>query len=146
MPLPASNHSVAYSQDHPHKSPRVENHNRYHYPSPQRKAWRGAKSKRSLEMPNDFAWRISRLSSACNIRGNPCHFPRPITASHIRRTTPINHRVENHNRYHYPSPQRRPGVALKANDLGDAKRFCVACRFQRNGNTGHFSNIMVRPV
>ncbi|GIY28525.1 hypothetical protein CEXT_294241 [Caerostris extrusa] len=40
----------------PIKSPRVENHNRHHYPSPQ--AWRGAKSKRSSEMPNDFAWRV----------------------------------------------------------------------------------------
>ncbi|GIX69026.1 hypothetical protein CDAR_315961 [Caerostris darwini] len=42
----------------PHKSPRVENHNRHQYPSPQRKALRYAKSRRSLEMPNNFARRV----------------------------------------------------------------------------------------
>ncbi|GIY32162.1 hypothetical protein CEXT_630591 [Caerostris extrusa] len=49
--------------------------------------------------------------------GNPCHFPRPITASHIRRTTPINHRewkIITVTTIHHP--RERPGVALKAND------------------------------
>ncbi|GIY47240.1 hypothetical protein CEXT_309261 [Caerostris extrusa] len=60
--------------------------------------------------------------------------PRPITASHIRPDHPIKSpRVENHNRHH-PIHHPRPGVSpfkKRKTILGDAKRFCVACRFQQ---------------